>query len=55
MPSFIAFVVATLSAWTVRDALPEGGGPLPTLLAGLFWILTFYFVRRWFEELRPNV
>ncbi|MBW2314007.1 MAG: hypothetical protein JRH10_07430 [Deltaproteobacteria bacterium] len=55
MPSFIALVVATLSAWIVRDALPAGGGPLPMLLAGLFWIFTFYFVRRWFEELRPDL
>jgi hypothetical protein len=55
MPSFTAFVVATLSAWIVRGMLPAPGGViLPTLLAGVFWILTFYFVRRWLEELRPG-
>lgn len=55
MPSFIAFVVATVAAFVVRNAMqaPEGVA-LPTLLAGIFWILTFYFVRRWFSELRPG-
>ncbi len=56
MPSFMAFVVATLAAWIVHGALPApAGNLLPTFLAGLFWILTFYFVRRWFGEIRPDV
>lgn len=55
MPSFMAFVVATLAAVLVKGALPAPEGVmLPTLLAGVFWLLTFYFVRRWFEELRPD-
>lgn len=54
MPSFMAFTVATLGAWLVKSTLPAPAGvALPTLLAGLFWLLTFYFVRRWLEELRP--
>jgi len=56
MPSFLAFVVATLAAWIVRGALPAAGGMLlPSLLAGIFWLVAFYFVRRWFTELRPDV
>ncbi len=55
MPSFMAFAVATVSAWLVKGMLPAPEGvALPTLLAGIFWILTFYFVRRWFAELRPD-
>lgn len=55
MPSFMAFVVATLSAYLVKGMLPAPAGvPLPWMLAGLFWMLTFYFVRRWFAELRPD-
>ena len=51
----MAFVVATLAAWIVYGVLPSPGGAiLPTLLAGIFWSLTFYFVRRWFGELRPD-
>jgi hypothetical protein len=56
MPSFMAFVVATLAAWVVYGALPAPGGALlPGMLAGLFWLLVFWFVRRWFGELRPDV
>lgn len=56
MPSFMAFVVATLAAWIVYGALPAPAGAiLPTMISGLFWILVFYFVRRWFSELRPDV
>lgn len=52
----MAVVVASVAAWIVHGALPEAGGPLlPSLLGGLFWTLVFYFVRRWFEELRPDV
>lgn len=55
MPSFTAFVVASLAAWIVHGALPAPGGVvLPSLLAGIFWLLTFYFVRRWLHELRPD-
>lgn len=56
MPSFMAFVVASLAAWIIRGAMPAPVGViLPTILAGIFWVLTFYFVRRWFDELRPDV
>jgi len=56
MPSFLAFVVATVAAWIVYGALPAPAGVmLPVLLAGLFWLLVFYFVRRWVAELRPDV
>ena len=55
MPSFMAFVVATVAAWIIRGAMPAPAGVvLPTILAGIFWVLTFYFVRRWFDELRPG-
>ena len=56
MPSFMAFTVATLAAWIVHRAIstPEGM-LLPSLLAGIFWLLAFYFVRRWFGELRPDI
>jgi len=55
MPTVMAFVVATLAAWIVRGALPHPNGVLlPTLLAGTFWALGFYFLRRWLQELRPD-
>jgi hypothetical protein len=56
MPSLTAFVVATLMAWIVRGALPAPEGmPLPLLIAGVVWLVAFYFVRRWLAELRPDV
>jgi hypothetical protein len=56
MPSFAAFVVATLVAHIVRGALPAPEGvPLPLLIAGVVWLVVFYFVRRWLTELRPDV
>lgn len=52
----MALVVATIAAWIVYGALPAPCGVLlPALLASLFWLLVFYFVRRWFGELRPDV
>lgn len=56
MPSFLAFIVATLFSWLVYGTLPKAGGPLLAgLLASLLWTVCFYFVRRWVEELRPDV
>jgi hypothetical protein len=55
MPSFAAFFVATLVAWSVRDMMPAPAGhALPSLIALLFWIVSFWFVRRWLTELRPR-
>jgi len=56
MPTFMALFVASLASWIVQGMLPDAGGPiLATLVSGLFWIVAFYFVRRWFAELRPDV
>jgi len=56
MPGFTAFFVASTAAWIVYGMLPSPGSKvLPTLLAALFWWLTFYFVRRWIDEVRPDV
>jgi hypothetical protein len=55
MPSFVAFFVATLAAWSVRGMMPSAGGSLlPVSIALLFWIVSFWFVRRWLSELRPR-
>ncbi len=54
MPSFMAFVIACLAAWSVVQALPvQPGNPIPMILAMIVWLMAFYFVRRWFLELRP--
>jgi hypothetical protein len=55
VPSFVAFIVATLVAWSVRGTMPAPAGHvLPSLIALLFWIVAFWFVRRWLSELRPH-
>jgi len=55
MPSFVAFFVATLAAWTVHTGMPApAGNVLPTLIALLVWLVGFWFVRRWLTELRPH-
>jgi hypothetical protein len=56
MASFAGLVVASLFAMVVSDALePYGVPPLKYTAGGLVWMLTFYFVRRALQQMRPDV
>jgi hypothetical protein len=56
MAYFAGFVVASLFAMVVSDALdPYGVPPMKYAAGALVWLITFYFVRRTVEQIRPDV
>jgi hypothetical protein len=55
MASFAGFVVASLLAMVVSDTLEPYGVPVMKYTAGGFvWLLSFYFVRRTLQDMRPD-